>query len=139
MGEYKDQAVVLLQETAKKLGELADKMSLNINNEGFDNANMAYDIVAELDVRTSQLSGETKTVEGKCEVNNGCAKVVIGGISMRGDMQFEVEIDGEWYKGHRANSQFGQIFCPYSSGMGPVILTSDYNGRVTFPLTMDAY
>jgi hypothetical protein len=55
---------------------------------------------------------------------------------MRDKMQFEVEIDGEWRKGHRNHSQYGEVFCE-PSGNTIVILTSDYNGRVTFPLTYD--
>jgi hypothetical protein len=137
MSEYKDEAVALLEESTEKFDILADKMARNINNEDFDSCHLAYLIAAEMDVRASQLSGEVRTVEGKCNVDNACAKVVIGDVSVRGNIQFEVEIDGEWYKGHCENSQYGLIFCAFKAGKGSVILTSDYNGRVTFPLTMD--
>lgn len=135
MGEYIDQAINLLKNTNEQLGELIDKIAVNITNEGYDKAHALYLAAAAMDVSTSQLSGEVKTVEGKCEINNACAKVVIGGVSIRGKIQFEIKVDGVWYKGHRDNSQYGQVF--YSSQAGPYILTGDYDGRVTFPLQMD--
>ncbi len=137
MSKYMDQAVALLQETGKKFGELVDEIAVNIDKEDHAKAHQAYLIAAELDVRASQLSGEEKTVEGKCEVNNVCAKVAIGDVSLRGNMQFEVEIDGEWCKGHRDNSQWGQVFYSHTPGKSGHILTQDDNIRVTFPLTMD--
>lgn len=135
MGKYMDQAVELLQETAAKFGELADEIARNIQQEGFDEANRAYQTAAELDILASRLSGEEKVVEGKCEVNNICAKVVVGGVSLRGNMQFEVEIDGKWEKGHRYSSQYGEVFLSHVSDSH--ILTGDYKARVTFPLKMD--
>lgn len=135
MGKYMDQAVELLQETAVKFGKLADEIARNIQEEGFDEANRAYQTAAELDILASRLSGEEKVVEGKCKADSDCAKVVVGGVSLRGNMQFEVEINGEWEKGHRENSQYGQIF--FSQTSSSHILTEGYNGRVTFPLRMD--
>lgn len=137
MSEYMDQAVALLQETGKKFGELVDEIAVNIDKEDHAKAHQAYLIAAEMDVRASQLSGEEKTIEGKCEVNNACAKVVIGDVSLRGNMQFELEIDGEWCKGHRDNSELGQVFYSHTPGKSGHILTQDDNIRVTFPLTMD--
>ncbi len=137
MSRYMDQAVALLQESGKKLGKLVDEIAANIDKEDHAKAHQAYLAAAELDVRASQLSGAARIVEGKCMVDNACAKVVIGDVSLRGNMQFEVEIDGEWCKGHRENSQYGQVFYTHTPGKGGHILTQDDNIRVTFPLTMD--
>jgi hypothetical protein len=137
MSEYKDEAIELLQESTEKLGKLFSKICQeSLNGETDKNIYLLREIITELEVKTSQFSGEVKTVEGKCVVDNLCGCVVVGGIPMRDKMQFEVEIDGEWHKGHRNHSQYGEVFCE-PSGNVLVILTSDYNGRVTFPLTYD--
>lgn len=137
MSEYMEQAVSLLKNTSEQLNELVDKIAVNIEHEDHDKAHEAYLALAALDVYTSQISGEDKTVEGKCEINNVCAKVVIGGVSIRDRIQFEIKIDGKWYKGHRDNSQYGQVFYSHEDMANGHILTHDDDGRVIFPLQMD--
>lgn len=137
MSKYVEQAAALLQETSKTFGELVDQIAVNYEHEEHAKAHQAYLFAAEMDVCASQLLGEEKVVEGKCEVDNQCAKVMVGDVSLRGKMQFEVEIDGQWYKGHRDNSRWGQVFYPGSPEKGVHILSQDDNIRVTFPLVMD--
>ncbi len=135
MSETMDKAIKLLKETSGEFGTLTDILSDDIENEDFDKVNLAYKISAFLDVYASQLSGETKTVEGECQIDNKRAKVVIGGVSLRDKMKFEIMANGNWVSGHRENSQYGQVFNAKENGM--YILTSNYKGRVSFPLQMD--
>ncbi len=135
MSKLMEQAVALLEETSRKFGKLTDELSENIQNEDFDKVNLAYKIAATLDIYASQLSGEEKSVEGLCEVDNACAKVVVNGVSLRDQMQFDLLLDQEWTSGHRENSQYGQVF--HAKEKGTHILTDQDQGRVTFPLKMD--
>lgn len=62
------------------------------------------------------------------------AEVIIDGFAVRGNVQFEVMVDGNWIKGHRENSQYGQIFRGKETTF---ILTDEHRGRVSLPLVMD--
>lgn len=135
MSKLVEEAVKVLTEASENMGRISDELSDNINTEDFEKVNLAYEIAAVLDVYQSQMSGEEKVYEGSCEVNNQRGEVVIDGFKVRGNIQFEIQIDGEWVKGHRVNSQYGQAFCSFEKGS--YILTSDYLGRVTMPLKMD--
>lgn len=135
MSETMAKAIKLLKETSCDFGTLTDILSADIKDEDFDKVSLAYKISAILDVYASQLSGETKTVEGACHIDNKCAKVVINGVSLRDKMKFEIMIDGNWVSGHRENSQYGQVFNAKEKGM--YLLTAAYKGRVNFPLQMD--
>lgn len=136
MSKLVEEAVKVLREASGNMDRISDELSDNIGTEDFAKVNLAYNIASALDVYTSQMSGEEKVYEGHCEVNNSRAEIVIDGFKVRGNIQFEIMMDGEWVKGHRMNSQYGQVF--YSSKAGSRILTSDDLGRVTLPLKMDA-
>lgn len=135
MSETMQKAINLLNETNKEFSQLSDTLSDTIASEDFSKVNLAYTIASQLNVYASQLSGEQKVYEGPCKVNNTRAEVVIDGFVIRGDVQFEVLMNDKWEKGHRTNSQYGQVFV--SKTAGTVILHEAYTGRVTLPLVMD--
>lgn len=114
---------------------ISDQFSVNISQEDFEKANLAYKSAAFLNVYASQMSGDEKVYEGLCQVDNGRAVVIINGFEVRDHIQFEIFADGKWLKGHRENTQYGQVF--YSREGNSYILTSDYKGKVTLPLKMD--
>lgn len=134
MSQLLDEAIAILEDASKKLSKVSDEMSENIDKEDFDKVNLTYKAVAALDVYASQISGETKVYEGPCEVNNKLAEVIIQGFAVRDNIEFEIQVNGKWIKGHRQNSQYGQVFQAYQEGV--YTLTSDYIGRVTLPLKM---
>lgn len=135
MSKLVEEAVKVLKEASVNMDRISDELSDHIETEDFKKVNLAYEIAAMLDVYESQMSGEEKVYEGHCEVNNRRAEVVIGGFKVRGDIQFEMKLNGEWVKGRRMNSQYGQIF--FSTEKGSHIITSDDMGRVVLPLKMD--
>ncbi len=135
MSKLVEEAVKVLKEASVNIDRISDELSDNIGTEDFEKVNLAYEIASVLDVYTSQISGEEKVYEGHCEVDNKRALVAVDGFKVRGKIQFEIMIDGKWAKGHRINSQYGQVF--YSSETGSRILTSDDLGRVTLPLKLD--
>lgn len=128
------EAIKLILDTNDELNRLSDILSDDIRNEDFEKVNLIYFLAAQLNVAASQLTGEAKTYEGACIVNNGRAEVIIDGFAVRGNVQFEVMVDGNWIKGHRENSQYGQIFRGKETTF---ILTNEYTGRVSLPLVMD--
>lgn len=135
MSKLVEEATKVLKAAAVDMDRISDEMSDNISSEDFEKVNLAYETAAALDVYASQMSGEEKVYEGHCEVDNGRAEVIIDGFKVRGKIQFEIMIDGEWVKGHRMNSQYGQVF--YSQKKGSRIISPDDMGRVTMPLKMD--
>ncbi len=135
MSKLVEEAVKVLKEASVNMDHISDELSDHISTEDFEKVNLAYEIASVLDVYTSQMSGEEKVYEGHCEIDNKRAEVTVDGFKVRGNIQFEIMIDGDWVKGHRMNSQYGQVFC--SSEKGSRILTADDLGRVTMPLKMD--
>lgn len=121
--------------TKRQMSLISDQFSVNISQEDFEKANLAYKSAAFLNVYASQMSGDEKVYEGLCQVDNGRAVVIINGFEVRDHIQFEIFADGKWLKGHRENTQYGQVF--YSREGNSYILTSDYKGKVTLPLKMD--
>lgn len=136
MSEIMNKAIKLLKETSEEFGKLTDEIADNIEHEDFSKAHLAYLIAAALDVYASQLSGEEKVVEGKCEVYNGRAKITVNDISLRDKIHFEMFYNGKWHAGHRSNSQYGQTFYTKEGGQEHII-TKDDTCRVTFPLKSD--
>lgn len=134
MSELINEAAAILEDARTKMSKVSDELSMNIDTEDRKKVNLAYRVAAALDVYASQMSGEEKVYEGPCEVNNLLAEVVIQGVAVRDNIEFEIQMDGQWVKGRRENSQYGQIFL--SDEKGSCILTSDYVGRVTFPLKL---
>ncbi|MCL2054347.1 MAG: hypothetical protein FWG90_07965 [Oscillospiraceae bacterium] len=92
-----------------------------------------YRTTAELNILTSQLidKDEPRTYEGAIEVNNRQAMVSIKDIEIRGSIEFEIEQEGNWVRGRRENSQYGQIFI--GDGIS-LILSDGMKGRVSLPL-----
>lgn len=135
MSELVDKAAAVLKEAAEKMSDISDQFAVNISKEEFEKANLAYKSAALLNVYASQMSGEEKVYEGLCQIDNQRAVVTISGFEVRDNIQFEILSDGKWIKGHRENTQYGQVF--YSREGNSYILTSDYMGKVTLPLKMD--
>lgn len=135
MGQYAEQAAKYLSKAAAEFGDYVDNAARHITEEDFGKVTALYQEAAALDVSASQLMGEEKVVEGECQVDNVCAKVTVGGVSLRGKMQFEIKLNGEWVTGHRDNSQYGQVFV--SKNGSQTILSGGEQAKVTFPLHMD--
>lgn len=135
MSERMEQAIELLNKTSTQLSAIVDALSEHIAEEDFHKVNLAYTIASKLSVDASQLDGEPKVYEGPCEVNNRTATVTIDGFTIRGNIQFEIFVDDKWVKGHRCNSQYGQMFL--TSEGSSVLLSESIKGRVTLPLVMD--
>lgn len=136
MSKAMDEAVGLMKATDDEISRLMDQISDDFEKEeDHSKANKLYVMSSYLDVFATTLSGEEKVYEGPIEVNNQRACVSIDGFEVRGNVQFEI-LDGDrWIKGHRQNSQYGQVFMTCEGAS--IILTSDHRGRVTLPLVMD--
>lgn len=138
MKEELNQAIELIKATNDQVSRLIDKIQDEWDGNDHDLAHKVYVIASYLNMFASHLSGESKTYEGPVEVNNARSSISIDGFEVRGDVQFELLEDGNWIKGHRENSQYGQVFMTQNYGEGSgVILCDAYRGRVTLPLTMD--
>ncbi len=135
MSKLVDEAVETLRVANDKMAQLSDAFCENIKTEPLGKPYLAYEISTLLQMYLSQMSGEEKVYEGPCIVDEQSKKVTIQDFEIRGNLQFEVNVDGEWIKGHRGNSQYGQVFC--AKEKGTFILTSNYIGRVKLPLRMD--
>lgn len=129
------QAVIdLLLETNEKLSELSDKLSADIQNEDFWQVRRVYELTEQMNIYTSQIADIHKVYEGPCKVDNVRAMVVIDGFAIRGNIPFEMQINGEWKKGRRENSQYGQIFRAIDNSVTKIIVSGEDMGRVTLPL-----
>lgn len=136
MSHYFDDAKNVLSKANDEFQKITKAFAGDFKPEEFQQAHDVYETAAKLDVLTSQLvdKGHTRTVEGTITVDNVQAMVSIKGIDIRGRIQFEVKMeDGQWNKGHRENSQYGQIFV---GDKGSLILSDNVYGRITFPLEM---
>lgn len=86
-------------------------------------------------VKASRLGERNGTIERPCYINNIRVTVTIDDYEILGDIKFEIQKDGQWIKGHRSNSQYGQVFVGHD---GPsILMTEGMVGRVTQPLQMD--
>jgi hypothetical protein len=132
-------------EKAKKLLETTNREFTDLMNNIFiedaplEELNKLYNTTAELNVMTSQLIDKEGVIEGVIEVDNRRSKVVIGGIDFRGNMEFEMQFNGRWYKGFRSNSNYGQVFngtdVETNESIVQIIESGTNKGRVNLPLT----
>lgn len=134
MNQYIKEAIELLNDTSIKLGVYVDQYADDPGDD-WEKAHRLYLIAAELQVQASQLGDCSGSAEGPCRISNGRSTVSVGDYVIRGDIEFELQHDGEWIKGHRENSRYGQVF--FRRGESPIIMSEDMIGRVTEPLKMD--
>ena len=134
MNQYINDAIKLLQDTSKKLGMYVDQYADDPGDD-WEKAHRLYQIAAELQVQASQLGDCSGSIEGPCHISNGRATVSVGDYEIRGNIEFELQQDGEWKKGHRENSQYGQVFRAHDKSV--IIMSEGMTGRVTEPLKMD--
>lgn len=131
-----DEAIGLMKATDDEISRIVDQMAPKSGaEEGAATSYMLYVISSYLNVFATNLSGEEKIYEGQIKVDNGRSCVFIDGFMVQGNVQFELLEGVNWVKGHRENSQYGQIF--KRSDGSATILTSDHRGRVKLPLVMD--
>lgn len=133
MGKFQE-AVDLLKKTNEEKNRISDAYSQKYTPEELEDVTKVYYAAAEINVLASQLASEEMVCEGPCKVDNVRSVVTVGGFTVRGKVQFEIEMNGEWIKGHRDNSQYGQVFV---SAQGSAILSENIKGRVRLPLSMD--
>ena len=131
MSELFNQVKETFKQAQKEIEETGGRMVAEIN-EDFDNRNLVYYAMADVSVIASQIQYKDCTEEhtGPVEVDNVQSMVIIDGIEIRGDVQFEILQDGKWIAGHRENSQYGQV-------MRGVILHNQIQGKVVLPLKHD--
>lgn len=136
MNHYIEEAITITKEASERICSLVDQYADSQETENMGEAQSLYQLAAELQVKTSQLTDCKEVYEGACHVNNLRATVEIGGYEIRGKIAFEIQKDdGTWIKGHRDNSQYGQVFA--GNDGSSVILSDEIHGRVTHPLQMD--
>lgn len=136
MSQYINDAIELLKETSAKLGMYVDQYADGPSDDDtWEKAHCLYQIAAELQVQASQLGECSGSIEGHCHINNARSTVSVGDYEIRGDIQFEIQKDGKWIKGHRSNSEYGQVFIGHDGSS--TIMTEGMIGRITQPLKMD--
>lgn len=136
MNNFTKEAIKVLQDAYKEYGDILENFCHNQTEEDISEVNTMYNLDSKLKVLISQFADASQptTKEGNIIVHNDLSMVEIDHVKITGDIQFELLIDGNWIKGHRMNTSMGQSFI---HSAGNIILTSDYKGRVTFPLTFD--
>lgn len=138
MNHYIEEGITITKETYEKISSLVDQYADSQETESMGEAQRLYQLAAELQVKTSQLTNCKEVYEGACHVDNLRATVEIGGYVIRGKIAFEIQNkDGTWIRGHRDNSQYGQIFA--ANDGSAVILSDEIHGRITHPLEMDHF
>lgn len=136
MNHYIEEAIAVTKEAYEKIASLVDQYADSEEQEDMGTAQQLYQLAAELQVKTSQLTECREVYMSPCHVNNLRATVEIGGYEIRGGIAFEIKKeDGSWLRGHRENSPMGQIFI--GNDGSSLILLDDITGKVTHPLQMD--
>ena len=133
MSEKMDAAIKFLTDASAIFGKHADSLVENIANEDFAKVNEVYKTAAKLSVLASQFSKQV--YQGNCELHNSTASVMVDGFPIRDRIIFEVMVDGQWVRGHRENSPYGQVFVTAEGSS--FILTNEHLARVQCPLDME--
>ncbi|GHU77194.1 hypothetical protein FACS1894188_11000 [Clostridia bacterium] len=127
-----EQAKELIKNTNAEFTRLCGEISHSISPDDFSEANAIYYATANLNVIASTLINEPQVIEGKIIVDNRQSKVTISNIDLRGKTAFEIFHNGNWLRGYRENSQYGQIFRNNENSF--IISSGSDTGRVSLPL-----